>query len=397
MTETNEVLTPQENDSAWQARAARREEMRQNSQKQKKTQRTVLVGLIILLAAVVVLTVFFMTRPAAPADESAAPSASAAQAATTLPTETDPPTEPPTEPPTLPPVTWMTFEEGRALTAAQYFVYDVDAGEFVTISGSPTDIIYPASVTKVYTAYVAMQYLELDREITAGSALELVDPESSIAGIQYGDTFTTEKLVEAMLLPSGNDAACILAVETGRVLANDPELDARTAMNGFMDEVNRQMNLLGMTNTYFTNPDGIHNDNHHTSFADLATMGTLALENETIMKYASIPTETVTLGGVEGLLWRNTNSLINPDSDYYCPYALGLKTGQTSQAGSCLLSVFSCSDRTLLIGVFGCPERNDRFPDALQLFNETMGFPYAQPEPTEPSSETETATESASE
>ena len=395
MQETNEALTPQDNDQAWQARAARREEMRRNMKKTKKKQRAVLIGLILLLAAVIGLVAAFASgwiAIPAPAAETAAPTAGS----TASTPATEPPTTlpPETEPPTLPPMTWMAFEEGRELTARQYFVYDVDAEAFLTISGTPDELIYPASVTKLFTAYVALEHLALDKEITAGSALDLVDPESSIAGIQRGDTFTTEKLVEAMLLPSGNDAACILAVETGRTLAGDPELGAQAALDLFMDEVNRQLNLLGMTGTYFTTPDGIHDDNHHTCFADLAAIGCLVMENETIMKYTAVAQETVTLGGVEGLLWKNTNSLINPKSDYYCPYALGLKTGQTSQTGSCLLSAFSCNGQNLIIGVFGCPTRNARFPDTLQLFNETMGFPYAEPEPTVPPTETTpTATE----
>jgi len=74
------------------------------------------------------------------------------------------------------------------------------------------------------------------------------------------------------------------------------------------------------------------------------------------------------------LEWKNTHALIHPDSEYYCPYAIGLKTGQTPSAGSCLLSAFRCEGRTLIIGVFGCPETQDRFADTLQLFNEAIGY-----------------------
>lgn len=60
------------------------------------------------------------------------------------------------------------------------------------------------------------------------------------------------------------------------------------------------------------------------------------------------------------------------DSEHYCPYAIGLKTGQTPSAGSCLLSAFEYDGTLLLIGVFGCPEAEDRFADTLQLFNQTI-------------------------
>ncbi|MBQ8237049.1 MAG: D-alanyl-D-alanine carboxypeptidase [Oscillospiraceae bacterium] len=378
MNETNEALTPQEAENAWQARAARRREARQLA---KKNRQTTLIVLAALLAAVVFLVASAAGNRSPQPEETSAPST---ETPTTLPPET--------EPPTLPPMTWMAFEEDRELTAAQYFVYDVDAAKFLTISGMADDVIYPASVTKLFTAFVALRHMDLDTEITAGSALDLVDPESSIAGIRRGDSLRVETLVEAMLLPSGNDAACILAVETGRILAKDPELDAQAAKDVFMEEMNAQARLMGMTNTHFVNPDGIHDDDHYTCFADLAILGRLVLRNETIMKYAGVSDTVVTLEDGRTLEWKNTNSTINPNSDYYCPYALGLKTGQTSQAGSCLLSAFRCNGRTLIIGVFGCPEKNDRFPDTLQLFNETMGFPFAEPEPV-----TETNPQSAAE
>ena len=72
--------------------------------------------------------------------------------------------------------------------------------------------------------------------------------------------------------------------------------------------------------------------------------------------------------------WKNTNELIHPDSKYYCPYAVGLKTGQTPNAGACLLSAFEMYGYQWIIGVFGCPEEFDRFDDTIQLFNETIGL-----------------------
>ena len=291
----------------------------------------------------------------------------------------EPTTPPTTEPePTLPPVTWMTFPEGRELSAAQYFVYDVEAGEFVTVSGNLTDTIYPASVTKLFTAYVALQYIDPTTVITAGDALDLVAAGSSVAEIQRGDKLSAEMLVQAMLLPSGNDAACILAVEAGRLMANDASLSARSAADLFVEEMNRQAQNLGMTGSHFANPDGIHRDSHYTTFADLAILGKLSLENDTILKYAKVARDAVTLENGTQLAWKNTNATIDPASTYYCPYAIGLKTGSTPRAGSCLLSAFECGGRTLVVGVFGCAADEDRFMDTLHLFNEAMGFTETQ-------------------
>ena len=359
MQQTNEPRRPRDEERIRRARAARRAKMRRRKQMQ---QLAALIGLIVFLAVVIFLA-GSLIRGCTQPDESSAPST---ETPTTLPPET--------EPPTLPPVTWMTFDEGRELTAAQYFVYDVDAEEFVTISGAETDTIYPASVTKLFTAYIAMQYLEPDAVITATDALDLVAYGSSVAELSFGDKIKAETLVEAMLLPSGNDAAYVLAVEAGRIMAEDPNLGAQAAADLFVAEMNIQAVELGMSGSNFANPDGIHNDEHRTTFADLAILGKLALENETILKYARVSADSVTLENGTQLDWHNTNATIDPSSEYYCPYAIGLKTGQTPRAGSCLLSAFECSGRTLVIGVFGCPEKDDRFPDTLQLFNEAMGF-----------------------
>ena len=225
----------------------------------------------------------------------------------------------------------------RQLLCQQYFVYDCKAGSFLVSSGESTERIYPASITKLFTAYVAMQYVKPETQITAGDALEMVAWGSSVAKIEKGDVLTAQQLVEAMLLPSGNDAAYLLACEAGKIIQNDSTLSATAAVQAFMTQMNAQAKELGMTGTNFVNPDGIHDDNHYTTFADLAILGKLSMEDKAVMQYAATAKEQIVLHG-ETIEWKNTNALIHPDSEYYCPYAIGLKTGQTPSAGSCLLS-----------------------------------------------------------
>ena len=265
----------------------------------------------------------------------------------------------PTTEATKPPITWLTFPEDRQLTAQQYFVFDCETAEFLVISGEESERIYPASVTKLFTAYVANQFLYPDREITVDTAMDYVYPGSSVAELKKGDVITPRRLVEGMLLPSGNDAAYVLAIA------------AKGTPDAFVAEMNDQAGLLGMTGSHFANPDGIHEDDHYMTFHDLALLGMLALEDPIVMEYAAVATDTVTVSG-ETKAWKNTNALIHTDSEYYCPYAIGLKTGQTPSAGSCLLSAFEYDGTTYIIGVFGCPEVDDRFADTLQLFNSVI-------------------------
>ncbi len=268
--------------------------------------------------------------------------------------------------------TWMVFPESRELTAKQAFVYDCQKEEFTFLLGKETDTVYPASITKLFTAYVALQYLSPTQEITAGDALELVGVGSSVAGIEKGDVLSVEMLVQAMLLPSGNDASYILAAEVGRILKKDHTLGAWYAVDAFLEEMNKQAKDLGLTGTHFTNPDGYHDADHYTNFKDMAAIGKLSMENETIMRYAKVYKEQITFS--DGVIkdWENTNALVNPASEYYCPIATGLKTGQTPSAGSCLLSSFEKDGNEYIIGVFGCPEIEDRFEDTLQLLSDTL-------------------------
>lgn len=318
---------------------------------------------IILLALVLVAAIIACTnlsrQTLAPVED---PVETVPETTEAIPTET-----------TEPQPTWMTFPADRALTAQQAFVYDCQTGEFTYLKGQADDKVYPASITKLFTAYVALQFLQPEDLITAGDELDMVGVGSSVAEIEKGNTLTVEMLVEAMLLPSGNDASYLMAVAAGRAIAEDATLAPAQAAALFVREMNGQARVLGMSGTHFTNPDGYHEYDHYTSNEDLVVIGQLALDNGTIMKYANTYAEAVTFETGEMKNWKNTNALIDPASAYYCPYATGLKTGQTPSAGSCLLSSFAYEGRQWIIGVFGCPEIEDRFEDTLQLFNEAIG------------------------
>ena len=94
---------------------------------------------------------------------------------------------------------WITFPADRALTAKQYFVYDCENSTFLTISGQESEKIYPASITKLFTAYVALQYLHADKTIKADQALDMVHAGSSVAELKKGDQLTVRQLIEALL------------------------------------------------------------------------------------------------------------------------------------------------------------------------------------------------------
>ena len=293
--------------------------------------------------------------------------------------------------------TWTALPEDYILTCGKYFVYDLDAERYIMLSGGTGVELYPASITKLFTAYVAMQHLDGDALVTVGEEIEMIDPDSTTAGLEEGDQLTVIMLVGGMMLPSGNDAAYVLAVAAGRQILQQPELDAAQALAAFVEEMNDQAWKQGMTGSHFANPDGIHDDGHYISIEDMCLLGKLAMETPLLEEYARTPAMTVQVGERE-LTWRNTNALLhdrelkfyneqekeetdeeNEESEevyrnFYCEYATGLKTGRTTPAGSCLLSSFDVQDRRLLIGVFDCLDGEYRFSDTLFLLNIALGL-----------------------
>jgi D-alanyl-D-alanine carboxypeptidase (penicillin-binding protein 5/6) len=123
-----------------------------------------------------------------------------------------------------------------------------------------------------------------------------------------------------------------------------------------------------MTGTHFTNPDGYHDNDHYTCLRDLVTIAKLSLENTSVTEYG--PQVEVAITPVRGgdKQWKNLNLLVDEDSQYYCPYAIGLKTGYTGAAGSCLMAAFERDGEWILMGIFGSETKSTRFSDAIALW-----------------------------
>jgi D-alanyl-D-alanine carboxypeptidase (penicillin-binding protein 5/6) len=282
-----------------------------------------------------------------------------------IPTEAPPEVEETVPATTAPP----DQKEPPQVSATRYFAYDLRKDMFLAQKGDGDAKLYPASITKLLTCHVVLQYLEPDDKVTVGDAMNLVQFDSSLANLKEGDELTVEQLVAAMMLPSGNDAAQVAAVAAGRAIAGDKNLDYQEAVKVFVKQMNAMAQELGMSNSRFVTPDGWHDDDHYTTMNDLVILCQAALENETILKYTSKATDSVLMAD-RNLEWKNTNMLLHENAETYVPATIGLKTGYTSNAGGCLVSAFFQTDRIVLIGVFGCPAHTmDRYIDTVAIYN----------------------------
>ena len=316
------------------------------------------------MAGTVVCGLLFTGNTLVGKGQAASPPELSTQPSTAVPTAL--PTTAPTEPKENP----AFAEIGAEADGKQIFLWD---GETMLYSkGGETDRLYPASITKLYAAYVALMHLSPEAVVTAGEELRLMQPGSSRAFLSRGCRLTVEMLVEAMLIPSGNDAAYVLSAAAGRAIAGSEELDGTEAVAVFIEEMNRVAADLDFQNSHFMNPDGYHDENHYMCPADAARVGMLALQNPVIAKYAAKSSDAVTFESGEHIAWYNTNHLINPESPYYSPAAVGLKTGYTGAAGQCLLAAFREGERTFIVGIFGAEKQYPRYGTAAALFEAAL-------------------------
>ncbi len=291
----------------------------------------------------------------------------------TPPQTTDVPTAPPTEPsdptsPEVPTEAEPAFTDGLNLTSRDYFIYDCSTDTLLACSGNLDKRLYPASITKLFTAYVALQHLDPDRVLTLGQEVNIVPSDSSLAYLKKGQKISVAYLVEAMMLRSGADAAYALAVAAARECSGDASMGIQASLRYFVNMMNETAAEQGMTGTHFVNPDGYHDSDHYTTSRDLIKIGQLALDNDLIRQYAATLQERLTYSNGDYAVWNNTNDLIDPTSEYFHADAIGLKTGHTASAGFCLLSAFEGAQGYVLVGSFGCQHPEDRYVDTLALY-----------------------------
>jgi len=337
----------------------------------RRTLAAVLVMSLLLSGSVVFATEATETLPTEAPAETVQP--------TEAPTEETPeaPVEEPTEPEpevvryevdTSAGLYKVCAEMASGMAYDQILVYDATNDKLIFEDTREGSKLYPASVTKLYSSWVALQILEPEDVVTVGDELKLVHEGSSVASLRAGQRPYVRNLVEGMMLPSGNDAAIVLAVAAGRKLAGNENLDAEEAMYTFVDEMNRKAEELGFERSHFANPDGWHSGSHYTCINDMIHIAKLALADSTISRYIRRAEDEVTFASGHVLSWENTNKLLDEEEPYYRTDAIGMKTGYTRQAEQCLMSAYRCSDgRTLVIGVFGYADGNKRYSEINKL------------------------------
>ena len=247
------------------------------------------------------------------------------------------------------------------LSARQAFVYDCNRGEIVYLKGE-AEVVYPASTTKLLTILCALEVLSPEEIITPGEELSLVESGSSLAYIKDNHRLSVQMLVEGMLLPSGNDAAYVLAAAAGNRMS-DGEATGKEAVADFMENMNEYAKTLGLKGSHFTVPDGLAGNEHYSTLEDMLLIARAAAQHPLISRYAAMATDHVTYQSGHTNTWVNTNAMLDPDSPYYRPSVTGLKTGSLDR-NFCVLVTAEGGGERYIIGIFGARDKNARFADA---------------------------------
>jgi len=227
--------------------------------------------------------------------------------------------------------------------------------------------MYPASITKIMTALLAVENVKLDETITMSyEATHSIDFGSSHIALDTDEQISVENALYALMLPSANDAANGIAEYVGG------------SMDEFVVMMNQRADELGCTNTNFVNAHGLHHTDHHTTAHDIALIAAQAIENEDIcriwgtMQHDVPPTNKNVLRN----LWSQVR-MLNKDGNYYYQACTGGKLGWTPEAKNTCVLVARQNGMELMCVLMGVTTAKDMFEDARYLFD--YGFEHLQP------------------
>lgn len=253
----------------------------------------------------------------------------------------------------------------HTVNAKSAILYELST-DTVLLEQNADERVYPASTTKLMTALVAMEYGNPTDTVTV--TREAVDGLYELGSASYllaGEEIGFMDLMRYMLVASGNDAANAFAIHISG------------SVDDFVDLMNSTARRLGCTNTHFTNPHGLHDEDHYTSARDLLLIAKAAMENESIAKIVSEDEVTLPVTNKHDRTTTkySTNYLLSKKAtgDYYYEGAVGIKTGTTTPAGLCLVAACVKGDYTYYSVVMGASKeengRNGQFDETIKLFD----------------------------
>lgn len=253
-----------------------------------------------------------------------------------------------------------------AIDAQEVVIFNLDTGRFLWQSNSRMAWA-PASLTKVFTAMVAVDLMGLNTTVTVPASISQLPADSTFMRLSPGERVTVRELMYGVFLNSGNDAAETLAT-------------AVTTRSTFIADMNAKAARLGLRTTHFENPTGLDADGHYSSAYDLA-IASAYLESHYGALVSIAATPSITLPATAT---HKAFNLVNLDKLLWTyPGTYGLKTGWTDAALGCLITTSNRGGHRLLAVLLGAPARTayTQMPKVLDYGFELLGVLPRPPTP----------------
>ncbi len=189
--------------------------------------------------------------------------------------------------------------------------------------------MYPASTTKILTAYLALKYGDLDAVYTVSHRAADQASDSSVCHLKEGDQMTLQQLLYGLLMQSGNDAAVAIAEGMSG------------SVEDFVELMNEEARAIGALDSHFVNPEGLPDEDHYTTVYDLYLLFQAAIQDERFLDLIQAQEYTVDYIDITGMpvqqVWKSTNKYLLGTEDAPSNITvIGGKTGTTNAAGYCL-------------------------------------------------------------
>lgn len=230
------------------------------------------------------------------------------------------------------------WPQGPEITSTAAVIME-DSTQTMLYSKNMDQVLYPGATVKVMTTLLALENCQLTDQVTmtATGVSGVTDGGANISA-QLDEVFTVEQCLYAIMLSSANDVALQLAEHIG------------SSVESFIQMMNDRAAQLGCTNTVFTNPTGLPDENQHTTAHDMALIMKAAIDNEsfrTIAGTASYTIPATNVSGGERVLTNNFSMMSAANAAYY-QYCLGGREGYTEASGSTLVCAAEKNDITLI-------------------------------------------------
>lgn len=250
----------------------------------------------------------------------------------------------PTWTPNMPQVGGV-FDSRLVNTSRSALSYDLTS-EKIVYSKNASERLPMASLTKIMTAFLVLE--EDEGKLYKVHKDSLVGENSM--GLSVGEILTRDELLYGLMLPSGNDAAEVLAY------------GSKWGREGFVKEMNKRAKELGMNDTNFTNPSGLEGDgDQYTTTLDLLKLTKLAMENPTFAEIVGTYEKVLPYSENHKafFLFNDTNLLTS------YPGVKGVKTGFTWEAGLCLVTYLEHKDKKIIAVILNSQNRRQEMKDLL--------------------------------